>query len=77
MSASNCYIITTEQAQNKASLILKLLNKNGIEGKITATPKEFSKNVCAYCVKIDAYYALQAENILKRNAIKARVLCKS
>lgn len=76
MKARDCYIITTEQAQNRAGLIVKMLNKHGIDGKITSTPKEFSGKSCAYCVKIPQDAAMKAENIVKSSSIKAMVVCR-
>ena len=76
MFARDCYIITTDQAQNRAGLIVRMLNKNGIEGQITSTPKEYTGKACAYSVRIAASSAAQAEDILRRSNIKAQLLCK-
>ena len=76
MTAHDCYIITTDQAQNRAGLIVKLLNKNGIEGQITSTPKEYTGKACAYCVKIAGSELYKAEEILKRSNIKTKFVCK-
>ncbi|MBE7066263.1 MAG: DUF3343 domain-containing protein [Ruminococcaceae bacterium] len=76
MLARDCYIITAEQAQNKASLIVRLLSKNGIEGQITSTPKEYTGKACAYSVRIAASSAVQAEDIIRRSNIKAQLFCK-